>query len=95
MLITGLHIDPIPDQIRDVPFVITLRAEGPGAADFGGQVLISSNKGRVSPNLSNPFHRGVRQELVVLDKQGGNVVLTVRVGDRIIARSNAFKVLPR
>ncbi|WNG49933.1 hypothetical protein F0U60_41795 [Archangium minus] len=90
--LTGLLIDPIADQVRGVPFLITLRAEGPKAADFTGQVQISSNKGRVSPNLSNAFSQGVRQEEVVLDKQGGQVVLTVRVGKDIVAQSNPFKV---
>ncbi|HYO59259.1 hypothetical protein [Archangium sp.] len=92
LLVTGLRIDPIPDQVRGVPFTITLRAEGPEAALFEGQVQLSTNKGRVSPNLSNSFSKGVRQEQVVLDKQGGNVVLTVRVGNTLVAQSNPFKV---
>lgn len=90
--VTGLSIDPIPDQVRDVPFFITLRAEGADAARFAGQVQISSNKGHVSPNVSNAFNGGVRQERVVLDKQGGQVVLTVRVGKDIVVQSNPFKV---
>jgi hypothetical protein len=90
--LTGIQIDPIADQVRDVPFVITLRAEGPEAAAFTGQVLISTNKGRVTPNMSGAFTQGVRQERVVLDKQGGNVVLTIRVGDSVVAQSNPFRV---
>ena len=93
--VTGLRIDPIPDQLRGVPFSITLRTEGPEAALFEGQVQLSTNKGRISPNLSNRFRKGVRQEQVVLDKPGGNVVLTVRVGPELIAQSNPFKVSPR
>ncbi|MGZ3459162.1 MAG: hypothetical protein ACXU86_11740 [Archangium sp.] len=92
LLITGLSIDPIPDQTRDVPFVITLRAEGPDAAFFEGQVLLSVNKGHVSPNLSNAFHQGVLQEQVVLDKQGGDVMLTVRLGKSLVVQSNLFRV---
>jgi hypothetical protein len=91
-LVTGLRIDRISEQVRGVPFTITLRAEGPEAALFEGQVQLSTNKGRVEPNLSNPFSKGVRQEQVVIYKQGGNVVLTVRVGRHIIAQSNPFKV---
>jgi hypothetical protein len=90
--VTGLRIDPIGDQVRGVPFVITLRAEGPEAAAFTGQVQLTANKGHVSPHLSQAFSGGVRQEQVVLDKQGGQVVLTVRVGKDIIAQSNPFKV---
>ncbi len=93
LLVTALSIDPIPDQLRGVPFAITLRAQGPEAALFEGQVQISTNKGHVSPNLSSSFSKGVRQEQVVLDKQGGNVVLTVRAGGTLVARSNPFKVL--
>ncbi len=93
LLVTGVRIEPIPDQVRGVPFSITLRAEGPEAALFEGQVQLSSSKGRISPNLSNPFRQGVRQEQVVIDdKQGGNVVLTVRAGKTIVAQSNPFKV---
>ncbi|KFA92737.1 hypothetical protein [Archangium violaceum] len=93
--VTGVLIEPIPDQVRDVPFIITLRVEGPDAALFEGQVQLSTNKGRVQPNLSSSFSKGVRQEQVVLDKQGGNIVLTVRVGSTLVARSNPFKVSPK
>ncbi|MFL5352690.1 hypothetical protein [Archangium sp.] len=92
LLVTGLRIDPIPDQVRGVPFVITLRAEGPEAEAFSGQVQISTNKGHVTPNASNAFDRGVRQERISIDKQGGQVVLTVRVGKDIAIQSNPFKV---
>ena len=92
VLVTGLSIDPIPEQLRGVPFVITLRAEGPDAALFEGQALLSVNKGHVSPNLSDAFHQGVLQQQVVLDKQGGDVVLTVRVGKGLTVQSNPFRV---
>ncbi|AKJ01256.1 hypothetical protein ATI61_11442 [Archangium gephyra] len=95
LLVTAVRIDPIPDQISDVPFSITLRAEGPEAALFEGQVQLSTNKGHLRPNLSNAFSKGLRQEQVVLDKPGGNVVLTVRVGSTLVARSNPFKVSPK
>lgn len=95
LLVTGLRMDPIPDQISDVPFVVTLRAEGPEAALFAGQVQLTANKGRITPNLSNPFREGVRAEQVVIDKPGANVVLTVRIGDTLVAQSNPFKVSPR
>jgi hypothetical protein len=91
--ITGLRIDPIADQFLGIPFVITLRVEGPDAALFAGQVQITTNKGHIKPNLSQVFHKGVREERVILD-QPGNVVLTVRAGDKLIATSNTFKVLP-
>jgi hypothetical protein len=92
--LTAIQIDPIRDQLVGVPFVITLRVEGPDAALFAGQVQITTSKGRVTPNLSSPFHRGTREERIVLD-QLGNVVLTVRAGDKLVATSNPFNVLPR
>jgi hypothetical protein len=95
LLVTGLRMDPIPDQVRGVPFVVTLQAEGPEAALFAGQVQLTANKGRVSPNLSKPFLKGVRAEQVVIDKPGANVVLTVRIGDDLVAQSNPFKVSPK
>ncbi|HEX5752426.1 MAG TPA: hypothetical protein VFZ09_39840 [Archangium sp.] len=93
--VTDVRIEPIPDQIRGVPFSITLRVEGPEAALFEGQVQLSTNKGRISPNLSRPFSKGLRLEQVVLDKPGNNVVLTVRVGATLVAQSNPFKVSPK
>lgn len=92
--LTAIQIDPIGDQLVGLPFVITLRVEGPDAALFAGQVQITTSKGRVTPNLSSPFHQGTREERIVLD-QLGNVVLTVRAGDKLVATSNPFNVLPR
>ena len=92
LLVTGIRIDPIPDQVSGVPFSVTLRAEGPEAALFEGQVQLTTNKMGIDPKLSRPFSKGVRQEQVRIDKQGGNVVLIVRVGPSLIAQSNPFKV---
>ncbi len=94
LLVTSIRMDPIPDQVRGVPFVVTLRTEGPEAALFTGQVQLTSSKGRITPNLSSPFHEGVRAEQVVIDKPGANVVLTVRLGGNLVTRSNPFKVSP-
>ena len=93
LLITNVRIEPIPDQVRGVPFDISLQAEGPEAARFEGRVQLTTSKGRVSPNMSGPFVDGVGKQRIVLDKPG-SVVLTVRVGDSVIAQSNAFKVSP-
>jgi hypothetical protein len=93
LLVTHVRIEPIPDQVLGVPFDLSLQAEGPEAAHFGGRVQITASKGRVSPNMSSPFVRGVGRERVVLDKPG-TVVLTVRVGDTLVVQSNPFKVLP-
>lgn len=92
--LSGFQIAPIPDQVRNVPFLVTLRAEGPEAARFEGQVQLASTKGRLSPNLSGPFSGGARTEQVVIDKPGGNVQLVVRIGD-ISVQSNAFRVAPK
>ncbi|WP_309892835.1 hypothetical protein [Archangium sp.] len=92
-LVTNVRIEPIADQVLGVPFDISLRAEGPEAARFEGRVQITTSKGRVSPNVSSPFVDGLGKERIVLDKPG-NTVLTVRLGDTIIVRSNAFKVSP-
>jgi len=94
LLVDNIRIEPIPDQVIGVPFDITLQAEGPEAARFRGRVQLTTSKGRVSPNVSSPFVGGVGRERVVLEKPG-NVVLTVRVGDGVIAQSNPFKVSPR
>ncbi len=92
--VTGLRMNPIPDQVRGVPFTVTLQAEGPEAALFEGQAQLLASKGRVSPNLSHPFRQGVSTEQVVIDKPGANVVLTVRIGKDLVVQSNPFKVSP-
>ncbi len=90
--LTGISIDHIADQNRGDPFTMVLRVRGPKALHFTGQVQISTNKGHVSPNLSDPFKHGILRQELVIDKPGANVVLTVRVGKHLIARSNPFKV---
>jgi hypothetical protein len=93
--LTGFQIEPIPDQVSGVPFRVVLRAEGPGAQHFAGQVQLTTNKGRLTSNLSGAFSSGVREELLTLDSPGANVVLTVRAGKGVTVSSNAFKVRPR
>jgi hypothetical protein len=92
--LTGIQIETIPDQVRGVPFRVVLRMVGPGAPLFSGQVQLTTNKGRLGSNLSGAFSSGVREELLTLDRASDNVVLTVRAGKNLRARSNAFKVLP-
>ncbi len=92
--VVGFQIAPIPDQVSNEPFLVTLQAEGPEAAQFNGQVQLTSTKGRLIPNISGPFQGGTRTEEIVIDKPGGNVQLTVRIGD-ITVQSNAFRVAPK
>jgi hypothetical protein len=93
--LTGFEIESIPDQVRDRPFRVVLRAVGTGAQRFSGQVQLTTNKGRLSSNLSGAFAGGVREEVLTLDTPGANVVLTVRAGKTLEVRSNPFKVSPR
>jgi hypothetical protein len=92
--ITGFRFEPIPNQVRNVPFLVTLRAEGPEAASFDSQVLLTSSKGRLSPNLSGPFSGGTRTEEFVIDHPGGDVQLVVRFGEFSVT-SNSFRVMPQ
>jgi hypothetical protein len=93
LAITSFRIERIPNQVRNVPFQVMLRAQGPDAASFDGQVQLTSSKGRLSPNLSGPFSQGTRTEQVTIDHPGGDVSLTVRIGD-IAVKSNTFRVAP-
>ncbi|WP_224248244.1 hypothetical protein [Hyalangium gracile] len=56
--LTGFEIDPIGEQIRHRPFMVTIRALGPDAALFNGRVIVRSTQGNVDPKVSDAFKNG-------------------------------------
>jgi hypothetical protein len=90
--IVGLQFDPLGDQVRGVPFQITLRAVGPSADTFQEPVTLRASKGTMSSRAPSSFVRGVRVEQISLSHPGTNVYLLAEdaLGHR--ALSNSFRV---
>jgi hypothetical protein len=92
--LTGYQIDPIGEQVRGVPFKITLRAVGPAASSFQGTGVLRASRGRAAPITTGAFVGGVRQEELAVDKSGGQVFLMIEdtLGNKGL--SNPFRVRP-
>jgi hypothetical protein len=93
--ITAITIDSIATQIREKPFRIIVRAQGPDAELFQGRVRLSASTGTVTPTESNPFSQGVLvQENVTVDAPGGSfVTITAMDSAGHSVTSNSFRVL--
>lgn len=89
---TGYTIDPIGTQVRQRPFTITVRAQGPGADTFNGSVELLVSRGAITPDVSAPFRNGVLTQEVVLTAPTDDAVITVRDSQGNEARSNVFVV---
>jgi hypothetical protein len=90
---TSYVIDPIPDQFQNVPFEITVRAQGPQAQSFEGFVQLTSSREGVEPPRLGPFSNGLATGVVTLSRPG-NTVLTVTDAAGQSAQSNDFQVRP-
>jgi hypothetical protein len=88
----GLWFVPIRDQVRDVPFQVTLRAVGPAAETYQAPVTLRASKGTVSIHAQGSFTRGVRVEQISLSHPGHNVYLLAEDGRGRKALSNSFRV---
>ncbi len=87
-------IDPLPEQKRGQPFDVTIRAEGPQAAQFNGVVRLSVSKGSISPEFTGAFVAGVRTERVTIDAPASEIVLTVEDAAGHSGTSAPFRVRP-
>ncbi len=90
----GFTIDPIGPQRRGVPFAVTIRATGAAAPAFTGSVRISTNRGTVTPELSDPFVGGVLTQSVTLGQVGNDNVISIEGPRGLVASSNPFRVNP-
>ena len=64
-------IDPVGDQTSGVPFSATLRAVGPGASSFNGNVLLSLiGGGTLTPGVSGAFSAGLCIQTLVVTGTG-------------------------
>ncbi|MGO8969880.1 MAG: hypothetical protein ACLQDQ_09965 [Myxococcaceae bacterium] len=69
-------IDSVGDQRSAVAFPVTVRAVGPAAPTFEGNVLLSLiGSGTLSPEVSGAFSAGVRVETVVISGTGEFILL--------------------
>ncbi|MDY7232883.1 hypothetical protein [Hyalangium rubrum] len=92
--LTGFQIDPIRDQVRGVPFRVTVRALGPGANTYQGELSLRANRGRVESGRPGRFDTGVLVEEISLHHPGPNIYLMIEdsLGNRGL--SNSFRVRP-
>lgn len=64
-------INPVGDQRSAIPFPVTLRAVGPQATSFEGNVLLGIvGDGTMTPLISGAFEAGVRVETVTVTGTG-------------------------
>jgi hypothetical protein len=87
-------LDPIRDQTRGIPFLISVRAQGPNASRFNCTVTLSSNHGHLAPTLSDSFQRGIRLQQVMIDAAHPRMQIRVEDDQGHFGLSNPFIVDP-
>ena len=93
--LSGFRIEPVKEQVRGVPFVLEVQAEGSEAASFQGTVTLSVDNGTIEPAVAGPFKNGsVRVEGVTVSQPGAKRVITVTDTHGNEGRSNEFRVQP-
>lgn len=90
----GLQIDPIGDQVRDVPFHITVRATGRKARGFEAPVSLRASHGQLVTVTPGTVANGVLQQQVALSTPGGRLYLMVEDAHGNRGLSNPFRVRP-
>ncbi len=89
----GYSIDFIPDQMRNVPFPISISAQGPNAPLFECSVGLSASVGTITPVATGRFQRGLRTQLVTLSTASPSmVIIMVMDGRGNRGSSNQFRV---
>jgi hypothetical protein len=87
-------IDAVGDQRTGVPFSVTLRAFGPGASAFAGNVLLGViGDGTVEPNISSAFASGVCSQSVTITGTGEFTLVASDINGGN-GQSPAFTVAP-
>lgn len=91
--LSGFTFDTIEQQVRNVPFTITLRAEGSQAATYRGTVSLTSSKGTITPATAGPFVDGVLKVEVTLSQPSPQYI-TATDEHCNTGTSNTFMVRP-
>lgn len=92
--LSGFHIESVEEQVRDVPFVLELHAQGSGARAFQGSVTLSVDQGSIEPAVAGPFEDGLLRVKVRVDQPGAKRVITAVDTHGNEGRTNAFRVRP-
>ncbi len=92
--LSGFRIEPVEEQVREVPFVLELHAQGSGARSFQGSVTLSVDQGSIEPAVVGPFEDGLLRVKVKLDQPGAKRVITAVDKHGNAGRTNEFRVRP-
>jgi hypothetical protein len=90
--LAGFHFLPIEDQVRDVPFQVTISAYGPASRTFQEPVKLRASKGILRTHTAGTFAQGVQVEQISLSHPGMNVYLLAEDAQGRKALSNSFRV---
>jgi len=90
----GFRIDPIGEQVSNVPFKITVHATGPGARTFQEPVSFRASRGPVVSVTRGTFSEGVREEEISLSHPGPHLYLMVEDAHGHKGLSNPFRLRP-
>lgn len=90
----GFRIEPVEEQLRGVPFILVLTAQGSLAPSFQGTVTLSTNQGSIEPAVAGPFVDGVLRVKVTLDQPGAKRVITAVDEHGNQGSTNEFRVRP-
>jgi hypothetical protein len=93
--LNGFTFDYVLDHYPDEPFTVTIRALGPDAARFQGNVHLSSSHAELQLPQRAMFQEGVLRQEVTLSGEPGNVFLQVVDCQGFRSQSNEFRLLGR
>lgn len=90
----GFEIDPIGDQVRNVPFQVTVRVRGPKSRAFHAPVSLRANHGDLRTVSPGEFVDGIRKDEISISHPSGRVYLMVEDAHGNRGLSNPFRVRP-
>lgn len=90
----GFEIDPIGDQVRNVPFQVTVRVRGPKSRVFQAPVSLRANHGEMRTVSPGKFVDGIRKDEISISHPGGRIYLMVEDEHGNRGLSNPFRVRP-
>lgn len=91
---SNYSIDTVGNQKAGQPFTITVHANGANGSLFHGNVIVRTNKGTITPALSDAFQDGTLTQTLTIKDANTSVVLTVTDAQGHAGVSNAFDVTP-
>jgi hypothetical protein len=92
--LAGFQFIPIEDQVRGVPFQVTLHAFGLASNTFQAPVKLRASKGTVRTHTAGTFAQGVQVEQISLSHTSIHIYLLAEDAKGRKALSNSFRVRP-